>query len=501
MAKKKPGTSKKKSDKPEFDVVVIGTGMGGSAAGAIAASHGLKTLILEKNPRIGGSCSYYEKQGFHMDTGTHLFIRGNKGPFGVCTERLGMGKPIDFVHPLVCTRVRGLNASLSILRGKLGMMAAAPMLAWQLKIPVSQYPIVLKMFFDIATMSEEKIQALDTVTIEDFIARYTDHNLLKAMLGFLLGLFFILPTWEASAGESLWNMQKFLNEANLCYPRGGAVTIPRTFLEGAKKHGAKVRVKAGVKKIEIANGQVQAVILTNGERITTRTVISTSSLGDTILKFAGPEHFSNSYIKTIENIKGSMIAVQVKIAVKKRLVRAGSVVGGSPIRYEKELDKEVMEKAYGNVENGIMPEFVPVYAPVPTNYDPTLAPDGCQIITACAVAPTTDIELKDPNEVWIKGLMDALYEMIPGLEENIIFYDAWSVKKIANWIGKSTGAAVTTGQTIDQVGSKRPGHQLPVKGLYAAGDCAGPARGVGTELACQSGMDCGDLVARDLKSE
>jgi len=46
------------------------------------------------------------------------------------------------------------------------------------------------------------------------------------------------------------------------------------------------------------------------------------------------------------------------------------------------------------------------------------------------------------------------------------------------------------------VGVRRPSQRTPVRGLYLAGDGAG-ARGVGTELACQSGMDCGDLVAQD----
>ena len=85
--------------------------------------------------------------------------------------------------------------------------------------------------------------------------------------------------------------------------------------------------------------------------------------------------------------------------------------------------------------------------------------------------------------------------MIPELEENTIFCDTWSVQTLAKWIGKSSGSAITTAQTPDQVGYRRTPHETPVKGLYLAGDCAGPARGVGTELACQSGMDCGDLVA------
>ena len=66
----------------DFDAVVIGTGMGGSAAGAIAALNGLKTLIVEKNPRPGGSCSCHDKDGFRFDTGARMSIRGNNGPFG-----------------------------------------------------------------------------------------------------------------------------------------------------------------------------------------------------------------------------------------------------------------------------------------------------------------------------------------------------------------------------------------------------------------------------------
>lgn len=487
------------SSSPQWDVIVIGSGMGGSAAGAICALHGLKTLILDKNPRPGGSCSYYEKKGFRMDVGTHLFIRGNKGPFGVCTRRLGMGEPIDFKRTFRTTRVRGLNASLSIPMGKIGMVAAAPILASQLKIPFYQLPPVIRLFRDIITMPEDEVRSLDRVSIDEFIRRYTDHSELRAMLGFLLGLFFILPTWEASAGESVWNLQRFFRDANLCYPKGGASAIPETFLRGAEMHGAQVRLNCRVEKIEADNGRVKGVVLNRGERISCRAVISTTSLHDTVFRLAGPENFPASYVDATKSVKGSMIAVQVKIAVRKKVVRAGSLVGGAPLKYDSRLSSDVMEKSYSFVEQGIMPKFIPVYAPVPTNYDPDLAPPGRQIITACAVAPTTDIKLKDPPKVWLKGLMDALYAMAPGLKQNIMFYDSWTVQNIADWIGKSSGSAVTTGQTVSQVGDERPGHLTPIKGLFMAGDCAGSARGVGTELACQSGMDCGDLAAEILR--
>ncbi len=37
---------------PIFDVIVVGTGTGGSSLAALSARAGLKTLVLEKNPRM-----------------------------------------------------------------------------------------------------------------------------------------------------------------------------------------------------------------------------------------------------------------------------------------------------------------------------------------------------------------------------------------------------------------------------------------------------------------
>ena len=60
-------------------VVVIGSGIGGSACAALAAKAGARPLLVEKNPRVGGSCSWYDKRGFHVDYGTHMFTRGERG--------------------------------------------------------------------------------------------------------------------------------------------------------------------------------------------------------------------------------------------------------------------------------------------------------------------------------------------------------------------------------------------------------------------------------------
>jgi prolycopene isomerase len=344
-------------------------------------------------------------------------------------------------------------------------------------------------------MSEKKIDALNTVSIEEFLLRYTESPESRAPFGMLLSLFFVLPPWQVSAGEAIWNIRKFFREPSLYSPKGGAVAIPKTILNGAVSHGAQVRLNERVKRFSVSDGRVKGVIMENGELITAHAVISTTSLKDTVFSLAGKEHFPPAYVKKIKMVKGSWAPVQAKIAVRKKLVDAGSIIGGVPLKYEGGLSDEIPRDYFANLEDGKVGEMINIYAPIPTNFDPGLAPKGCQIITAAAAAPTLDIMLKDEPSVWIEGMMNALYQIIPGLKENIIFCDTWSVKNIASWMGKFSGSAITTAQTIDQVGVNRPDHRTPVRGLYIAGDCGGRARGVGTELACQSGMDCGDLVA------
>ncbi|MBW2182018.1 MAG: NAD(P)/FAD-dependent oxidoreductase [Deltaproteobacteria bacterium] len=478
------------SPDPKWDVIVIGSGIGGASAGAICASHGLKTLILEKNPRPGGACSYYEKDGFRFDTGTHLFVRGNKGPFGICTRRLGMGTPIEFRRTRKIVRVLGMNLDLTISKGKLGMFLVLIRVIKQLQISPSYFPDIFLLMRDIIFMSQHKIEVLDAVSVENFLLQYTKTPEVQAIFGMLFSLFSVMPTQQSSAGEAVWNIRKLMFEENLCYPKGGAAAVPNTILEGAKRHSAQVWLNATVKKIQVENNHISGVLMENGEMITASTVISTTSLYDTILSLTGREHFPEDYTRKIEQVKGSWAPVQAKIAVRKKLVEAGCIVAGVPLKLDEGFSDKIPRDVQSNLENGEVGNYFMIYAPVPTNFDQSLAPDGCQIITAATVAPTLDIPLKDEPAAWIDAIMNTLYKVIPGLKENILFYDSWSVKNIANWMGKRSGSAIATAQIPS-------GHHTPVRGLYMAGDSGGAARGVGTELACQSGMNCGDLVIRD----
>ncbi|WP_306750718.1 FAD-dependent oxidoreductase [Saccharothrix yanglingensis] len=81
-------------------VIVVGAGIGGSASAALLAHAGLRVTLLEKNRYLGGSCASYEKHGFQIDFGTHLFPRGERGPLGQVLKRVKRPAAIEFRrHP------------------------------------------------------------------------------------------------------------------------------------------------------------------------------------------------------------------------------------------------------------------------------------------------------------------------------------------------------------------------------------------------------------------
>ena len=487
--------------------IVIGSGIGGSAATLLLADAGVRVTLLEKNRRVGGSCSGYEKQGFHVDIGTHMFCRGNKGPLGDVLRRVGEDGAIAFVRthdiaelrfsdPDDERRVRGVAVPADLAR----MPRFAIELARALDLSVLEAVRAARLFTHILTMSDEEVEAWDDRTIEEFIRRFTTHAPTIAIFGFLLGLYFILPYWEVSAGEALYCFRKMAKNNALSYPKGGSIAIPSTYVDLAKKRGAEVRTGTGVRRILVEDGRTKGVELEDGTRLGANIVISTSSVRTTVLKLAGPRAFPAKYVERARNIKGSYIAVQAKIGLSKKLVDAGCIVGGVGDGFDLTRASDADMKAmFEHLLRGEVPPIVPFYCPIPTNFDPGLAPPGHQLLTVCAVAPTSDVKLSSPPASWEAAMMKTIRRVVPGLDDHLVFADTFDVAFIERWIGKEFGPAVSTGQTPGQVGRNRPSVATPIEGLYLAG-CNAGARGVGTELAATSAMECVDRILTDLTS-
>ena len=482
--------------------IVVGSGIGGSAATLLLSHAGIPTTLVEKNRRLGGSCSGYEKQGFKVDLGTHMFCRGPKGPLGDVLRRVGEEGAIEFRRTRDIAEIRFPSKTEAPQYVRMpAELWRMPRFAWdvarELRLSPKTAAEAARLFTHILTMSDDEARSWDDATIEQFIAPYIDHPPTIGIFGFLLGLYFILPYWQVSAGEALLAFRQMAKDNHLSYPRGGSIAIPSTYARLSEKRGAEVRTGAGVKRIVVAEGRVRGVELEDGTFLAANVVVSTSSLRTTVLRLVGEAHFPAAYASRAKSIKSSFIAVQAKIGLKKRLVHAGAIVGGVGDSVDlRHVSRGDLRAMFDRVAQGEIPPLIPFYCPVPTNFDPDLAPPGHQLLTVCAVAPTTDIALKDPAHAWEEAMLHTIRRVVPGIDEHVVFIDRFGVDFIERWIGKEFGPAVSTGQTPDQVGARRPPVYTPIRGLYLAG-CNAGGRGVGTELAAASAMECVDRILAD----
>ena len=63
----------------EFDVLIIGTGMGGLVCGNILSRKGYRVCMVEKNKQIGGCLQVYSRNKVIFDAGVHYLGGLGKG--------------------------------------------------------------------------------------------------------------------------------------------------------------------------------------------------------------------------------------------------------------------------------------------------------------------------------------------------------------------------------------------------------------------------------------
>ena len=97
--------------RPAFEVIVVGSGIGGLTAAAALAKRGRRVLVLERHIQLGGQTQTFQRRGYTFATGVHYIggLGDEAGPDGRFGRMLGwltdgrlrfasIGSPYDIVR-------------------------------------------------------------------------------------------------------------------------------------------------------------------------------------------------------------------------------------------------------------------------------------------------------------------------------------------------------------------------------------------------------------------
>src|SRR5216683_4065074 len=97
----------------EFDLVVIGSGPGGYSAAVRAGQYGLRTAIIEKDPKLGGTCLHVgcipTKALLHTADVWEYFKHADEQGFTVENPKINYPKALDRKNKIVAKHAKGVE--------------------------------------------------------------------------------------------------------------------------------------------------------------------------------------------------------------------------------------------------------------------------------------------------------------------------------------------------------------------------------------------------------
>jgi prolycopene isomerase len=474
-----------RADRSRFDSIVIGSGIGGAVVAGSLARRGDAVLVIEKNPALGGILASYQRDGFKIDAGSHLISRGEKGPIGIALRALGLREP-RFITHRIPVRSRGMF-ELAAPEHRRQLPAYAWEAARKLGLSASETASLARMLFQVFTLTEPELRRWDKRTLDEFIREHTEHPGAYFLFSFLASIFFVLPPWQVSAGESIRCLRWVIGSYSLSYVEGGMDSIIHAFLSLLDGAGGQIVVNRRVVSIRPRRGEF-LVTTDDGDEYRADNVVCNLAPRDALGLLDGAE-LPLEYVAKVLTLQGSGNAHQIKLGLRRPLVEEGCLIAGVSLGGYTldDLSLDLMRRTVKAIDQGRVSDPMAIYAPVPTNYDSSLGPDGAQLIVASIYGPVC-AEPADAPERWRERILEAFAEIIPGLMDELLFVEFSPVPELGAWMGKSNRAAISNGQRPGQVGADRLPVVTPVRGLYLAGDGAG-GRGIGTELATMSGLE------------
>jgi phytoene dehydrogenase-like protein len=285
-----------------YDIVVIGSGLGGLTSANRLANSGHKVLLLEHHHQLGGLATWFKRKGHIFDISLHGF------PYGmVKTCRKYWNRQI--MDAIVQLKKIVFDNPQFTLTTTIDRDDFTGILLNQFKISQS---VIDKFFNTVAAMNFYDDQSMSTRDLFEkfFPGRDDVHRLLMEPITYANG-----STLDDPAITYGIVFSNFMNKGVFTF-QGGTDQLIGMMVEELIKNGVTICTKSKVDKIVIDGGKVRGITV-DGRFIETATVVSNSGILNTIYNLAGKEAFPEEFLQKADAVRVNTSSCQVYIGIKK----------------------------------------------------------------------------------------------------------------------------------------------------------------------------------------
>ncbi len=291
------------------------------------------------------------------------------------------------------------------------------------------------------------------------------------------------------------------------YSKGGTGGVSMACARAAQAFGATIRTRAEVDHVLLENGRARGVVLSGGEEIRARTVISNCDPNLTFLGLVGEEHLDGDFATAIKRYKLRGSSGKVNLAVDRLPVfpgREGTAHLRGDIAVAPNID--YLERAYDEAKYGDFSSRPYLNVVIPSVIDPSVAPPGKHVISIFVqYAPYHLTEGADrwpeKREAFGDTVVKTLAEYCPGLEESILYRQVLTPWDLEQQFGLTEGNIFQGELSLEQLLFQRPTagwarYRTPITNLWMCGSGTHPGGGImgaSGRLAALSLLESGEL--------
>jgi all-trans-retinol 13,14-reductase len=478
----------------EFDVIVIGSGMGGMTTAAALSRFDHRVLLLEQAQTIGGLTHSFTREGFTWDVGLHYC-----GTFG--HDQLA-GRILDWLSGGT-VEFQSVGSVYDTLRFPDGfeVSVARPAAAYRMELKdlFPDHAAEIDAYFEALLAAEEaghmvgaeraipepfrsahkwwnerKLQRWCGRTTAEVIAELVSNPKLAAVLSAQWGDYGGKPE-EASFAVHAIIMGHYLEGA--AYPVGGAASIAKGLVPVIEAAGGAARAGTAVSKILLEDGKAVGVLTESGEEINAPIVVSAIGARETIKRLLPEQIRRQDWAREIAAFKPSVCHFEVFLGFEGDIAKHGATRANHWLHETWDTNDGVWSAA---ADEPIRMSFVSFPSLKDPEHDPGPASrhTGEMLVLSnwSAVAEFANGGAAERPVEWaafkekIEAKMLAFFaEKFPALAPLIVFHELGTPLATAAFTGHEKGGFYGVETTPRRMQSDALSARTPVPGLFLSG--------------------------------